>query len=138
MVDEEYASPEYGAGVQVEAAREAGEAAAEGQESQPVAVPPSQAPPPEPERPPVNFSGDIVEPNYIPQDDIEEILLADTDRPNEPITTGMGKGGLLPPPRGIDRWLPILSEAAMAPDAPQAVRNLFNTVVIGLRMTGEL
>jgi hypothetical protein len=68
------------------------------------------------------------------QDPDDKLLFQPTLDPSVPITAGLGgREALLPPPANVVEWLPVLAQAASAPDAPEQVKALLRLVTHHLR-----
>jgi hypothetical protein len=85
---------------------------------------------PDPNAPVPGITGRPAPPltNPNPADDTKQWLLRPTDRPDEPVTHGLTPDGKLRPPPDLMDWLPDLQAAAQIPDAPPAVRILYDAI----------
>jgi hypothetical protein len=65
-----------------------------------------------------------------------DALFGPTQRPNEPITAGAGRGQFILPPDFLQHMLPALREAANTPSAPPALVNMLQLITYHLGKNG--
>jgi hypothetical protein len=65
-----------------------------------------------------------------------DALFGPTQRPDEPITAGSGRGQFILPPAFLQNTLPALREAANSPDAPPALVNMLQLITYHLGQNG--
>ncbi len=68
--------------------------------------------------------------------DQQKFLYSDSTRPGESVLAGATPTGRLAPPPDLWDWLPDLRDTASVPDAPVAVRELYDSIASHLAMNG--
>lgn len=108
------------------------------QQAQPQSPAVATAAPPPSETAASPAAGASPEP-FKPQTPEDQFLFGQTQRPNEPVTAGMGRASPdIPPPDGWENDLPDLQRAALEhPEIPQ-IQMLLNLVMFHAQRTGVL
>lgn len=92
------------------------------------AVPTPEAPAPMPQAMPRQrrMAEEMDEPIKFDNED-DELLFGPTDRPDEPMSQA-GRRGMARRPKNMERYLPVLTNAAASPDAPQELHDLLRVL----------